>query len=125
MKGADEYADLFRTGQYGRFYITSGSHARGATFHIQILPDMEEAVPNGPNMCLNKEAVEVYGITSGNPGWTEKYGWLYTGPWVSDFDALVAEKRAKLKAIEVEEKAYNDSKAREEYERKMKLLREY
>lgn len=27
MKGADEYTDLFSTGQYGRFYFQSYSHA--------------------------------------------------------------------------------------------------
>jgi len=29
MNGAREFAYLFETGQYDRFYIVSGSHARG------------------------------------------------------------------------------------------------
>lgn len=74
MKGAREYSLLFETGQYGRLYITSGSHARGKTFHIQVLPKDELAIPNGDNnACLNEDAVEVYGIIGGNPGWTEYY----------------------------------------------------
>jgi hypothetical protein len=91
MKGADEYAALFTTGQYGRLWITSGRHARGATFHIYVLPANVEAKSNGPNnppSCDNY--VEVYGITGGQPGWTETYGWLRDGPWVADFEKLVA-----------------------------------
>lgn len=82
MNGAREYASLFKTGQYGCLYIVSGSHARGKTFHIQILPPGVKAIPNGPNnLCINAEAVGVYGIIGGNPGWTEVYGWKKHGPW--------------------------------------------
>lgn len=97
MRGAREYTQLFPTGQYGRFYLTSGSHARGSTFHIQILPEGETAIPNGPNnLCLNKEAVEVYGITGGQPGWTETYGWLHNGKWVEDFEQLVQQRKTQI-----------------------------
>ena len=96
MKGT-EFANLFTTGQYGRFYIVSGSHARGNTFRIQILPEGEKAIANGnQNLCLNKDAVEIYGVVSGNPGWTESYGWLHRGKWEEDFNKLVAEKQKKL-----------------------------
>ena len=94
MQGAREYAGLFATGQYGNLYITSGEHARGKTFHVQILPDGEKAKPNGSqNLCLNEGAVEVYGIVSGNPGWTESYGWKHKGPWQADFEKLVVSMR--------------------------------
>src|ERR1700728_4345741 len=94
MKGAIEYANLFKTGQYGRLYITSGSHARGATFRIQVLPKGEKAIPNGSqNTCLNKEAIEVYGVISGQLGWTEVYGWLHYGKWQDDFHKLVDERK--------------------------------
>jgi uncharacterized protein CbrC (UPF0167 family) len=53
-------------------------------------------------MCLNKNAVEVYGVTSGNPGWTETYGWLHTGKWVEDFERLVAERESALREEETE-----------------------
>ena len=92
MNGAREYAQLFQTGQYGKLYIVSGQHPRGLTFHIQILPEGEMAIPNGSNnLCLNEAAVEVYGIISGQPGWTEGYGWLYLGKWVKDFKDLADE----------------------------------
>ena len=62
MKGTEK-AHLFKTGQYGRLYITSGSHARGNTLRIQVLPEGEIAIPNGSgNTCLNKDAVIVYDV---------------------------------------------------------------
>lgn len=90
MNGAREYSKLFKTGQYGRFYIVSGSHARGKTFHIYVLPEGETAISNGQhNGPLNKDAVEVYGITGGQPGWTEAYGWFKEGLWIEEFNDLL------------------------------------
>jgi len=126
VRGADEYAVLFNTGQYGCLYIVSGCHARGLTFHIQVLPEGEKAIPNGTNnLCTNSNAVEVYGIVSGDPGWTESYGWLHRGPWIEDFKKL-AQHRAQLK-----ENAYRDFQLNEKalavaYEaRERKLLAGY
>lgn len=115
MKGAREYAELFETGQYGRFYITSGSHAWGKTFHIQLLPEGEKAITSYGNMCLNPNAVIIYGKISGNPGWAESYGWLYHGKWQADFQKLVADRRKEIeKANEQREK-----------QRIKKLLKDY
>lgn len=97
MKGAREYAKLFRTGQIGRLYLVSGSHARGLTFHIYVLPEGAEAKGNGPNNPpLNSDAVEVYGIVDGQPGWTESYGWLHSGRWQQDFYEIVANRHAEI-----------------------------
>lgn len=99
MVGAREYANLFEKGQYGRLYIVPGSHARGRTFRIQVLPEGEKARPNGgENLCLNPDAVTVYGVVGGRPGWTESYGWMHNGPWVQDFEAMVAERRSTLES---------------------------
>ena len=38
MQGAREYARMFSSGQRGRLYLVSGTHARGRTFHIWVLP---------------------------------------------------------------------------------------
>lgn len=125
MKGAREYAELFETGQYGRFYITSSSHARGKTFHIQLLPEGEIAITNYDNMCLNPNAVIIYGEISGNPGWTESYGWLYHGKWQADFQKLVTDRH---KEIEKEKKdRENRVKANEQREKQRikKLLQDY
>ena len=99
MQGAREYAKLFETGQYGRLYIVSGGHTRGTTFHLYVLPIGEVAKSNGPNnppIC--EDAVEVYGIIGGNPGWTETYGWLHMGKWTRDFETMVAVRQAEIAA---------------------------
>ena len=104
MVGAKEYAGLFETGQYGKLYITSGSHARGKTFRIQVLPEGEKASPNGTgNLCTNKNAVIVYGEKGGQPGWTEYYGWLHKGKWQEDFRKLVEERKAEVEAEKKEQ----------------------
>jgi hypothetical protein len=98
MEGAYKYGKLFNTGQYGRLYITSSSHARGYTFRIQILPEGETAKTNGSgNTCLNSNAIEVYGVISGRPGWTEAYGWLHKGKWQKDFEKLVVIQEEEVK----------------------------
>ena len=85
MQGAREYARYFEGEEIvGRLKVVSSSHARGSTFHVYVLPPAEE--PEGV-------AVEVYGITGGNPGWTETYGWLERGPWQDDFLAEVGRRR--------------------------------
>ena len=89
---------MFSTGQFGRLYFRSHYHARGKVFHIYVLPEGEPAQPNGPNGPLNKSAVEVYGITGGQPGWTETYGWLHRGAWEQDFAAQVELRRAEIEA---------------------------
>lgn len=78
MKGAREYKDLLETKYYDKLYVVMGSHARGSTMHIYI-HDKEEG-----------ETIEVYGIVSGQPGWTEEYGWIHYGPWVKYFNKLIA-----------------------------------
>ena len=126
MKGAREYARLFKTGQYGQLYIVSSSHARGDTFRIQALLKGVIAIPNGTgNLCLNGSAVEVYGVVSGNPGWTESYGWLHEGRWKSDFEALLSLKYAEQEAKMAEtKKAIADKESAEENKIK-ELLSKY
>ena len=126
MKGAKEYANLFKTGQYGQLYITSGFHARGKTFYIQVLPENELAKPNGSlNKCLNKNAVEVYGVISGNPGWTECYGWLHEGKWCDDFKVLCEIRKKAQKDKKETEKKENQEAMKKENERIQKLLKKY
>ena len=98
MQGARRYAMMFKTGQYGRLYLSSGDHARGKTFHIYVLPEGVSAIANGQNRPRNKGIVEVYGITGGNPGWTETYGWLHRGKWEQDFADMVETRTAEIDA---------------------------
>jgi hypothetical protein len=126
MVGARQYAELFETGQYGKLYIVSGSHARGKTFHIFVLPEGEQAIPNGSNNPpLNKDAVEVYGVTEGQPGWTEKYGWLHHGKWEDDFAELVKQAIQKKTADEADQKACELRRQRIERDRIERLLAAY
>ena len=96
MQGAKEYAKLFGTGQHGRLYFLSGEHARGKTFHIYVLPTDD---PVSVSIHRVNNAVEVYGILGGQPGWTEYYGWLHKGKWQQDFEGLV---QARLEAMAAE-----------------------
>lgn len=126
MKGAREYANLFTTGQYGRLYIVSGRHARGQTFRIYVLPKGEAAKSNGDNNpCLNDNAVEVYGVVGGQPGWTESYGWLHEGKWQQDFERLVESKKLEREAKLLRDTATTIETQQAENQRVMKLLNDY
>lgn len=103
MKGADKYTKVFTTTeQIGRLYIVSSRHARGNTLRIFVLPKGEEVISNGPhNAPLNDDAVEVFGIVTGRPGWTEEYGWLYKGPWVTDFNKKYEKRKKAMETREI------------------------
>jgi len=126
MPRTSEYAKLFKTEQIGKLYFISGSHPRGKTFQIFVLPENEKAIEVGfDNPPLNENKVEVYGIVSGQPGWSEVYDWLHYGPWVDDFEKLVEMKREERKLAE--EKKLNQTKdlKEKEAERIGKLLANY
>ena len=126
MKGARKYARLFKTGQYERLYITSGSHARGDTFRIQVLPEGEKAEPNGSaNQCLNSNAVEVYGVISGNLGWTEEYGWKHEGKWQEVFEKLVHSKKMEIEAKDRMNQVTTEENAKTKKEKVDKLLSDF
>jgi hypothetical protein len=111
MKGAREFATLIPSGQYGNLRIDSGRHARGYCFSIFII------TPHGE--------LEVYGIVSGQPGWTEEYGWLYHGPWELDFEKLVWEFRELQDEQTKKNLAEYKKKQKIEDERKIKILNSY
>lgn len=125
MKGAEK-AHLFETAQYGKLYIISSKHARGKTLRIQVLPEGEKAIPNGKqNPCLNENAVMVYGVVSGNPGWTETYGWLHEGKWQEDFYRLVEKAEEKNKKEKAQKEKREKERQEKERERISKLLNSY
>lgn len=119
MEGAREYATLFESGQYGGLYIESGHHARGYTLQIYVLP-LEST--DKPILSL---AVKVYGIIGGQPGWSERYGWLHQGPWQEDFYNLVAGRKLQLKQKKEQDLllAKKSADDREAYEKE--VLRSY
>lgn len=106
MKGA-EFARYFTDGRceyVGNLQILAGHHARGRTLTISVRVQTEHGWD---------EFVPVYGIVSGQPGWTEEYGWLHHGPWVEDFEREV---QRRIDA----EKAKEEAKEREEQESKQR-----
>lgn len=120
MKGAREYAELFKKSQqHGKLYLQVGSHARGKTFCIWVLPS-EERLSN-VSVHNVKDAVQVYGITGGQPGWTETYGWLHKGKWQEDFEKLVNSKKLEREA-EREKREVLDEEAEKERKQKVKSL---
>jgi len=126
MVGAREYAELLESGQYGKLYLSSGSHARGKTFHIQVLPEGEIAEVTTPNtLCTNDTAVLVYGVVSGNPGWTETYGWLHRGKWQDDFSKLVEAKRKEVQYKNDQKAIMLEQRELAHYAKERKLLSEY
>lgn len=117
MKGAREFAELFKTTQQiGKLYIAVGSHARGKTFEIWILStDKAIEITNRTNPPAFKDAIQVYGVIAGLSGWTECYGWLHEGPWQQDFYKIVEEKN-NAKTLEMcKENA--EAKSRKEFEK--------
>ena len=94
MEGADKYYNLFngKSEQIGRLFMQCSKHARGKCFEIFLLP---EGVEIKGSIGSGKDNVEIYGMTSGQRGWTETYGWLHKGKWQDDFNAIVAQKEAE------------------------------
>lgn len=126
MNGAREYAELFETGQYGRLYIVSGSHARGKTFEIYVLPEGEKAISNGAyNAPLNKDAVEVYGAICGTRGWNESYGWKYEGKWQEDFYTLAKNRKERIEALRDEKEKRIKDELEERKKKDLALLAKY
>lgn len=96
MKGAREYVDLVQGDweQYGKLLMITGHHARGKTLEIYVLPSEDEHKGKyGQPYPLPENSVEVYGVVSGQRGWTEVYDWIHQGPWVVDFKLLIEERR--------------------------------
>ena len=121
-----DYHKYFKTGQYERLYIVAGGHAHGKTFRIYVLPLGEKAKSNGPNNApRNSNAVEVFGVICGQPGWDEHYGWLYNGKWKEDFLKIAAELREKYESQLMDEQYQNDAMRITGEEKKLALLGDY
>jgi hypothetical protein len=114
---------LFKTGQYDKLYITVSDYRGTPTIRIQVLPKDEEAKSNGsPNMCLNENAVIVYGQIEEN---STDYAWTHQGKWQDDFYKMVDEKNNHR--IEEEFKLLKNKLGRElkEKNRQYALLQQY
>ena len=61
-------------------------HARGRTLDIYLVED-EDALREKGLLDCNK--VKVYGMVSGQPGWTDKYGWIIEGNWCEYINGIL------------------------------------
>lgn len=97
MRGADQFARLFRTGQYGRLYIVSGIQARRATFRVFVLPTGAQAAANDPcSAPLNSDAVEVYDMADEPSGRAAVPGGSLAPGWQQEFASLVEARCAAI-----------------------------
>jgi len=124
MKGAREFAELFETGQYGKLFIETGSHARGKIFRIYVLPEGAK-VKYTMELYEIKGVVEVYGIVGGQPGWTEQYDWIHTGKWCADFGKLVGERKKEIQNSNNKDTILSEEKQQNEKKRVAELLDKY
>jgi len=76
-------------------------------------------------LCLNEDAVEVYGVVAGQRGWTERYGWLHLGQWQVDFHELVGARREELRRRVAEERDLEQRAEESQRERQARLLASY
>jgi len=127
MIGTERFCKVFKKSeQIGRLYVLPHYHARGNTFRIYVLPEGEKVIENcGINPPLNNDAIEVYGVVGGNPGWTERYGWIHDGKWKIDFFYIVEQREEKQNRLKSNEDRYLQDKEKEESARVAALLYAY
>lgn len=125
MIGADKYYDIFngKSQQIGRLYLQFHTHARGKCFEIFLLP--EERIEKGDRLSSFKDVVEVYGMTQGQRGWTEEYGWIHKGKWVDDFYKIVAAKEIEIEKKRLLNKESSKQRKEEKESNTKKLLSNY
>jgi len=127
MKGADKYCEVFKENeQIGRLAFVPGEHARGKTFEIFVLPEGVQAKWNGRNNSpLNKDTVEVFGVVSGDPGWTEEYGWKHEGPWIDDVKTIYEGRKADQERLKRSDQAGKEQREKLKIARTNELLSTY
>ena len=112
MIGANQYARIFGNERCGKLRFASGSHARGPTFHVYA------TVADG-------KEIEVYGLTGGQAGWNETYGWLHKGKWQEDFEKAVTARLAGIAELDAAKEKATAAKAETDRDQVAALLSEY
>lgn len=101
------------------------AHARGKTLDIYLVKNEDVLKENGLYYC---DSLKVYGMVSGQCGWTEKYGWIEEGSWCKYINGILekslffyeqnkkkAEANEKQRKIEEREKIENRAKEFEKF----------
>lgn len=103
------------------FIFVTSSHARGYCFHIYLI---KEDYNDLSDKQIRSNAFEVYGIINGQPGWTEQYGWLCKGNWISPILEYLDELDRGNKRYDEECKAAKEKREMEENEKTQKMIDE-
>lgn len=125
MQGADKYYNLFsgKSQQIGRLFFQFHTHARGKCFELFLLP--EGVSVKSSTISGTKDAIEVYGMTGGQRGWTETYGWTHKGKWQDDFNDIIEQKELEVKASNIRRKIEVEANEAERKEKVNGLLSSY
>ena len=125
MKGATEYYDLFKgeSQQIGRLFLQFHTHARGKCFEMYVVPEGAEV--KGRHIGGTDDAIEVYGMVSGQRGWTEAYGWIHSGRWQDDFSDIVLSKKEERESEKFSHNEYLRATESERKARDNRLLSSY
>lgn len=99
--------------KYKNIIFVLSEHARGKTLKIWIYENENIIDP------LKEDNLEVYGVISGQPGWTESYGWIIEGSWVSFIENYMNRLEYEITAATI-----RGVKAKTERENEEKLQRE-
>lgn len=118
-----EIRDYFYYGNHVAFVFDA--HARGRTLDIYLIKNEEELKEKGLFKC---DRVKVYGMVSGQAGWTEKYGWILKGSWCKHITDILnnavalyeqnrkrADELNRQRKIEERNRAENKAKEFEKY----------
>lgn len=126
--GFEEFEDSIKFIRKGFFVFECDFHARGKTLHIYLLKDMPSL--DADEKLLRKKvydsekSLEVYGIISGQHGWSESYGYLVNNEIkqvlsqilidaMSDYNALTKSREAQASKEKMDELAARCRKERE------------
>lgn len=130
IENLNKYFYLFKTGQYGRFYVwnVSSKYFAHDMFEVYVLPLNIAKNPSKVHEgSIYKESVKIYGYYY-NYGemFKHKSGqWYYEGPWQQDFLNL-AKKMYKDEEIQIQIKAQKIRKTEQvRKKRDLKILESY
>ncbi|PHE64431.1 hypothetical protein COF68_06230 [Bacillus toyonensis] len=90
---------------HGNVVFVTSTHARGECFQMFLVED-----PHASDERIKNEALEVYGVVSGNPGWTEVYDWIHKGEWVEFIENYLRRLETQLQNISNEQRAIKEDK---------------